>query len=120
MGNVSRRASQELLASRTMIHVIATIEVAPGRRDEFLDHFRKLMPKVHAEKGCIEYGPATEVDTGLAMQDPVRNDVVLVMEKWLDIPSLKDHLAAPHMADYREAVKDLIRSVRLQVLQPAA
>src|SRR5690242_2704499 len=102
-----------------MIHVIATIEIAPGRRDDFLQQFRKLMPKVHAEKGCVEYGPAIDVDTGLAVQEPTRNDVVVVIEKWADIPSLKAHLTQPHMNDYREAVKDMLRGLRLQVLQPA-
>jgi quinol monooxygenase YgiN len=103
-----------------MIHVIATIEVAEGKRDSFLEEFRKLMPQVHAEKGCIEYGPAIDVSTGLDMQEALRPNVVVVMEKWSDIPALKAHLAAPHMADYRVAVKDLVRNLRLQVLQPPA
>lgn len=101
-----------------MIHVIATIEVVEGKRDAFLAEFRKLMPKVHAEKGCIEYGPAVDVDTGLPMQDQRPNNVVII-EKWSDVPALKDHLAQPHMTAYREAVKDYVRGVRLQVLQPA-
>jgi quinol monooxygenase YgiN len=101
-----------------MIHVIATIEVVEGRRDAFLAEFRKLMPKVHAEKGCIEYGPAVDVDTGMPLQDLRPNNVVII-EKWSDVHALKEHLAQTHMATYREAVKDLVRGVRLQVLQPA-
>lgn len=103
-----------------MVHVIATIEIAPGKRDAFLAEFRKLMPKVHAEKGCIEYGPAIDVASGIAVQDAVRENTVLVIEKWSDLPALKAHLAAPHMTDYREAVKDFVRGVKLQVLSPAA
>ena len=102
-----------------MIHVIATVDVVEGQRDAFLAEFHKLMPKVHAEKGCIEYGPAIDVDTGLSMQEAARADRVVIMEKWSDIPALKTHLAQPHMADYREAVKNFVRGVRLQVLQPA-
>ena len=41
-----------------MIHVIATIELAPGSRDAFLAEFGKLIPDVKAEAGCIAYGPA--------------------------------------------------------------
>ena len=40
-----------------MIVVIATIETAPGRRNDLLAIFRGLVPKVHAEQGCLEYTP---------------------------------------------------------------
>ena len=33
--------------------------------------------------------------------------------------ALRAHLGAPHMAEYRARVKDLVVGVRLQVLQPA-
>ena len=46
-----------------MIHVLATIEVAPGRREEFLAAFQELVPDVRAEKGCLEYGPAIDLAT---------------------------------------------------------
>jgi quinol monooxygenase YgiN len=35
----------------TMIHVIATIEIAAGRRDDFLAAFNEIVPEVRAEKG---------------------------------------------------------------------
>lgn len=103
-----------------MIHVIATIEVVEGARDAFLNEFRRLMPKVHAEEGCIEYGPAVDVAAGIAVQSPLRPGTVVVLEKWSDVGALKKHLAAPHMADYRERVKTFVRSVQLQILEPAA
>jgi quinol monooxygenase YgiN len=102
-----------------MIHVIATIEVTPGRRDALLAEFRKLVPLVRAENGCLEYGPAVDVASGLAAQMPPRADVVTVVEKWADLDALRAHLAAPHMAEYRTRVKDLVRQVTLHVLQPA-
>ena len=46
-----------------MIHVIATIETAPGRREAFLAAFQELVPDVRAEKGCLEYGPAVDLAT---------------------------------------------------------
>ena len=39
-----------------MIHVVAKIEVVPGKRDAFLDEFHRLVPEVLAEEGCVEYG----------------------------------------------------------------
>lgn len=113
-------AAPETCSPTRMIHVIATIEVAPGKRDAFLAEFRKLMPKVRAENGCIEYGPAVDLDSQLPLQEPPRENQVFVIEKWSDLPALKAHLAAPHMAAYREAVKDLVSGVRLQILQPIA
>jgi quinol monooxygenase YgiN len=102
-----------------MIHVIATIEVALGRREEFLAEFRRIVPLVRAEAGCLEYGPAVDVATGISAQAPPRDDVVYVVEKWASLEALHAHLAAPHMTEYRNRVKDLVAGVRLQVLQPA-
>ena len=101
-----------------MIHVLATIELAPGQRQAFLAEFHKLMPKVHAEQGCNEYGPAVDVSTPIPIQVPPRDDVVLVIEKWDSVADLMAHLAAPHMADYRAATAEMVRSVAIQVLEP--
>jgi len=102
-----------------MIYVIATIEVAEGKRDAFLDEFHQLVPKVHAEEGCLEYGPNVDVPTDIPVQVPLRDNVVTIVEKWESLDALKAHLAAPHMADYRAEVKDLVVGVKLQVLEPA-
>jgi quinol monooxygenase YgiN len=102
-----------------MIHVIATIQVAQGRREDFLVQFHKVEPAVRAEQGCLEYAPAVDVATNIGAQIPIRRDVVTVVEKWETIEALNAHLAAPHMAAYRGAVKDMVSGVQLQVLQPA-
>jgi quinol monooxygenase YgiN len=102
-----------------MIHVIATIELNPGRRDDFLSEFRRLVPLVHAEEGCIEYGPTVDVATGLSAQPPVRPDVVTVVEKWASLDHLRAHLAAPHMEAYRPKVKDMVVRTTLTVVEPA-
>lgn len=102
-----------------MIHVIATIDVAEGKRPDFLKEFHELMPKVHAEKGCLEYGPTIDLAADIPVQSPVRDDTVTVVEKWSDLQALKDHLKAPHMAEYRTRVKDFVRGVTLRILTPA-
>jgi quinol monooxygenase YgiN len=101
-----------------MIHVIATIRTVPGRCQKFLEEFRRLVPLVRAEAGCIEYGPAVDVDSGIGGLPGVREDVVVVVEKWKDVAALKAHLAAEHMLRYREAVKDLVADVEIRVLEP--
>jgi quinol monooxygenase YgiN len=102
-----------------MVHVIATIELNPGVRRRFLEEFARIVPLVHAEDGCLEYGPAVDLHTGLTAQPPLRDDVVVVVEKWRDLPALEAHLAAPHMTDYRARVKSLVVGITLHVLTPA-
>lgn len=101
-----------------MIHVIATIELNDGARQRFIQRFRELEPKVHAEEGCIEYGAAIEMTTSLPAQEPVRDNVVMVIEKWESVEALEKHLVSPHMQAYRQTVGDLIKGISLRVLQP--
>jgi quinol monooxygenase YgiN len=101
-----------------MIHVIATIAIVEGQREAFLQEFRSLVPKVRAETGCLEYGPTVDAATGIASQGAPREHMVTVVEKWTDLASLKAHLVAPHMEEYRPRVKHLVRSTTLQILEP--
>lgn len=101
-----------------MIHVIATIELNAGKADSFLAEFRRLVPLVLAEQGCLDYGPAVDLPTGIAAQGGVRTDTVTVVERWSDLPALEAHLKAAHMAEYRGRVKDFVRGVKLQILKP--
>jgi quinol monooxygenase YgiN len=102
-----------------MIHVIASVEVMPGQREAFLAEFRRVMPLVRAEAGCLEYGPTVDLSTDIPAQLPMRDHVVTIVEKWDSLDALKAHLAAPHMADYRSRVKHLIVGAHLQILKPA-
>ena len=101
-----------------MVHVIATVQLEEGKRDEFLAEFRRVVPAVRAETGCLEYGPAVDVPTELPAQLAVREKVVVIVEKWENLETLRAHLTAPHMVEYRGRVKHLVSHVELQVLQP--
>ncbi len=102
-----------------MIHVIATIELAPGTREAYLIEFRKMISDVRAEKGCIEYGPAIDAQTDLSNQAKLGPEKVVVVEKWENLAALKAHSVTPHMQMYRVNVKDYVRSVNLLVLDQA-
>ena len=102
-----------------MIHVIATIELAPGTRETYSTGFRKIISDVRAEKGLIEYGPAIDAQTDLSNQAEIGPDKVVVVEKWEDLDALKAHSVAPHMQAYRANVKDYVLGVHLLVLDPA-
>ncbi|MDR3633555.1 MAG: putative quinol monooxygenase [Isosphaeraceae bacterium] len=101
-----------------MIHVIATIELHPGLRDAFLAEFHQIVPRVRAEDGCIEYGPAVDLATEFSAQVPPRPDVVTVVEKWASLDHLQRHSIAPHMQEYRPKVKDMVVKTTLIILEP--
>lgn len=101
-----------------MICVIASIKVREGAREAFLEIFNENVPKVLQEEGCIEYFPAADVDAGLGVQ-ALDDRVVTIIEKWQSVAALHEHLASPHMLDYKEKVKDLVEGLSLKVLQPA-
>lgn len=105
-------------ASR-VVHVLAEIRLAPGARERFLAEFRRLEPMVRAEHGCIEYIGAFDTQTAIAVQAPVRHDVVMVIEKWESEAALARHLDEPHMVEYRKRVKSLVSSAVIHVLSPA-
>lgn len=102
-----------------MIHVLATIDLHPGRMADFLKEFALLVPLVRAEHGCIEYGPTIDAVTTISAQSPRRSDTVVVVEKWESLAALEAHLIAPHMIAYRPKVKDTIEKVSLQILTDA-
>ena len=102
-----------------MIHVIARIELNENCREEFLEICGRNVPNVKAEEGCLAYEPTIDVDSGLPIQEELRDNVVTVVEAWESLNHLHQHLKMPHMTEYREAVKDLVKGVSLQVLEPA-
>jgi quinol monooxygenase YgiN len=102
-----------------MIYVVATVELAEGKRAEFIAALQANVPSVLAEKGCIEYQPTIDLATDIGAQPDARPNVATVMEKWESIEALNAHLVAPHMLEYREKVKDLVAGVSLQILEPA-
>ena len=102
-----------------MIHVLAMITTKPGRRDEVLALFRANMPAVHAEDGCIEYGPAVDAEGAGAVQTLLGADSFVVIEKWESEAALRAHAASPHMAAYGAKTKELLASRVIHVLSPA-
>ncbi len=78
-----------------MIAVVACIEVVPGRRDDFLREFRKLVPQVRAEAGCLEYVPMLDLPTSIGGQSPVGENLVTVLEKWAHVEALEAHSHGP-------------------------
>jgi quinol monooxygenase YgiN len=101
-----------------MIHVVAVITAKPGLREKILEAVRANVPAVRAEAGCIEYGPAVDLDPALPIQTPYGPDTFLVIEKWESVQALQAHAVAPHMQAYAAQVKAYIAARAVHVLQP--
>jgi quinol monooxygenase YgiN len=102
-----------------MIHVVAIITAKPGMREQILESFRANMPAVHAEQGCIEYGPAVDAEGAGGIQTKFGPDTFVVIEKWESLDALRAHGASPHMTAYAAGTRDMIASRVIRVLQPA-
>ena len=103
-----------------MIRVIASIELKPGQRAAFLAALQANVPNVLAEPGCRDYTPMLDTPSGLPPQIPLRPDRVTIVEAWDSLDALKVHLSGlPHMLRYKEATRERVAGVSLQVLQPA-
>ena len=102
-----------------MIHVVAVITAKPGKRDAILEAFRANVPAVHAEQGCVEYGPVVDAPDMGAMQSRIGDDTFMVIEKWDTAEALAAHAKSPHMAAYAATVKDLIATRAVHVLTAA-
>lgn len=99
-----------------MIHVLAIITAKPQQRAALLEAFKAIIPVVHAEAGCIEYGPVVDVDGADPAFGP---DTFVVVEKWESMAALKAHAVAPHMAAYGAKTRDMVAKRAVHVLQPA-
>lgn len=99
-----------------MIHVVAILTTKPGKRDEVLAAFSKIVPLVHAESGCIEYQPVTDAENAGSNQTPLGPDTFIVVKKWASMDELKAHSASAHMADYAKTVGALIADRKVHVL----
>src|SRR3982074_219616 len=101
-----------------MIPVVAITPAKPGMREAILTEFRANMPAVHAEKGCIEYGPAIDAEGIGSFQAKFGPDTFVVIEKWESPEARRRHGAPPHMPPYAAKTRDMIASRTIHVLQP--
>jgi quinol monooxygenase YgiN len=100
-----------------MIHVLAIITTKSGMRAAVLDIFNANCPAVHAEDGCIEYGPTVDVADFGPMQSNLGPDTFVVVEKWASPAALTAHMAAPHMKAYGAKTKDMVAGRVIHVLR---
>src|SRR5579871_1443931 len=97
-----------------MIHVLAVITTKPGKRAEVLEAFHANMPAVHAEAGCIEYGPVIDAPNSPAKYGA---DTFVGVEKRESPHHLKAHAACPHRAAYGAKPRDRPADRQIHIMQ---
>lgn len=99
-----------------MIHVVAEFKIKPGKRTDFLVIFKKIIPEVKKETGCIEYFPTVDVDSNLTLQTRDENSVI-ILEKWENLAALQNHTTTPHMAKFVSEIKAIVETFSVRIMQ---
>jgi quinol monooxygenase YgiN len=103
-----------------MIYVIAIITAKAGMRDAVLQELHANIPAVHAEKGCIEYGPAIDAEGIGSFQNKFGPDTFVVIEKWESTEALEVHLSSRHISAFAIRTREMIAHRVIHVVQPAS
>ena len=90
-----------------MVHVIVTMQVEAGRLPEFREVARELAALVRAEAGCLRYEYTVDVPSPLAIQEPIDDHRITLIEQWKSDAALEAHTRAPHMKEYGPALAAL-------------
>jgi quinol monooxygenase YgiN len=98
------------MRSKIMIHVVAILTAKPGKRDAVLAEFKKNMPAVLQEDGCIQYTPVIDLAGTADSLDRIGPDAFMVLEKWASHEALQAHAASAHMAAYGARVKEFLHA----------
>ena len=99
-----------------MIHVVAILTAKPGKREAVLAEFKKNMPAVLAEHGCIQYVPVVDLEGGPESLTRIGTDAFMVLEQWDSAEALQAHAASAHMAAFGESVKELMHGRSIYAL----
>ena len=98
-----------------MIYMITRVTLLPGKRAEYIDEFKKIVGPVLEQQGCIEYDLYVD-STDQRFDNPKRDDVVVLSEKWEGIEDLQLHSRSAVMNEFRGRIKGLRASSTYELL----
>ena len=75
------------------------------------------MVYVDPSLACGAQPRAARSASAAPFQTPAGEDTFMVVEKWASLDALKAHAAAPHMATFGVATKDMIADRKVYILQ---
>ena len=75
-----------------MVIVMGTVKLNPAKLEAAKPAMAKMVAASRAEPGCIAYAYA---------QDVLDPETIHIAEQWTDRAALTEHVATPHMAEWR-------------------
>jgi len=81
-----------------MILILGTVKLAPDKLGGALKAMERMVSASRAEEGCMAYSYA---------QDLLDSETIHVIEMWRDREAVQDHLATPHIAEWRRVMGSL-------------
>ena len=81
-----------------MIIIMGTVKLAPDRLEAAKPAMQRMVEASRAEPGCIAYAYAQD------LLDPA---TIHVAEQWQNRAAVAEHVATPHMAEWRGVMGDL-------------
>ncbi len=103
-----------------MVYVVVSVRVKEDKLKDYIDLLKGAATTVRKEKGCIQYAPTVDLETGGVLPQTMDKNTVMLLEKWESMEALKAHLATPHMAEYFKKEKPLLAGPPvIKVLQEA-
>jgi quinol monooxygenase YgiN len=95
-----------------VIYVMATIQLQPGKQEEFLKAARPFIAESRKEKGCLAY------DMHVSATDPNR---IVSVEQYESDAAMSAHNTSPHLQALVGAVGGLLAAVpQLVKITPAS
>ncbi|MFS2106026.1 putative quinol monooxygenase [Ralstonia sp. Ralssp135] len=99
-----------------MIHVIAAIQAKDGQLESLTAAFRMIVARTREKAGCIEYGLAVHLPSGLPGQAPFDPNELVVIEKWIDLDALNAHISDPEYRAWFAGLWHQVAGASMQIL----
>jgi quinol monooxygenase YgiN len=98
-----------------MIYLITRVTLVQGKRAEYIKEFKNIIDYVLKQKGCIEYDIYVD-STDQRFDNPRREDMVVLSEKWVSIEDLQEHSRSAVMNEFRGRIKGMRASSTYELL----
>ena len=92
------------------IHLFVSVDIQPGKYDEFLEKLTTHIENIRREEGCLEINIFTEGDN---------RDQLHLWEVWSSEETWHAHMENENSAQWRIASQNLVSSETIKVLRSA-
>lgn len=89
-----------------MIVLAVELEIDPDQVDEFKERLSKHADNSRGEEGCRGFDMAQD------RKDPTK---IYIWERYRDMEAVDDHANSPHLAEFRELTKDMVKNRTINV-----